>query len=280
MPLIQRPGEPELFYEVDDFTDPWANAPCLILQHGYGRSSKFWFQWVPYLCRYFKVIRPDLRGLGRSGKDFDFAAGVTAGKYVDDIRSIVRDLGDGPVHYCGESIGGILGLAFAGAYPELVRSLALVSAPVFFSEGARKDYACGYASWPEAVRKMGPEPWLKQTNTSTRFPPDMSPGFLDWYNQNVAAAGVEMLARMAEFALNTDVTPYLTKIEAPVLCLYPTGGAIANQEQQALLEKHVRKIRFLHLPTPYHMIHYIKPALCARQVLSFAAGVDGRVCDE
>ncbi len=280
MPFIQRPAKPDLFYEIDDFTDPWANAPCLILQHGYGRSSQFWFQWVPYLCRHFKVVRPDLRGLGRSGKDFDFATGLTAEEYVADIRAIVRDLDDQPVHYCGESIGGILGLAFAGCYPKLVRSLSLVSAPVFFSDGARKGFACGYASWPEAVRQMGPEQWLKQTNSSTRFPPDMPAAFLDWYNQNVAAAGVEMLAQMAEFALRTDVTPYLSKVEAPVLCLYPTGGAIANQEQKAVLEKHLRNVRFLHLPTPYHMIHYIKPALCARQVLNFASGIDGRVCDE
>ena len=208
MPFVQRPAKPDLYYEIDDFTDPWSNAPFLILQHGYGRSSQFWFQWVPYLCRYFKVVRPDLRGLGRSGKNFDFATGLNPEEYVGDIHAIVRLLGGQPVHYCGESIGGILGLAFAGAYPKLVRSLSLVSAPVFFSEGARKDYACGYASWPEAVRQMGPEPWLKQTNTSTRFPPDMPTGFLNWYNENVAAAGVEMLAQMAEFALGTDVTPY------------------------------------------------------------------------
>ena len=280
MPFVKRPAKPDLYYEIDDFTDPWSNAPFLILQHGYGRSSKFWFQWVPYLCRYFKVVRPDLRGLGRSGKDFDLARELTPEEYVADIRAIIRHLGDQPVHYCGESIGGILGLAFSGAFPQMVRSLSLVSAPVFISEGARKGYACGHASWPEAVRKMGPEPWLRETNASTRFPPDMPKGFLQWYNENVAAAGVEMLAQMAEFALSTDVTPYLSKIEAPVLCLYPTGGAIANQEQKALLEKHVRKLRFLHLPTPYHMIHYIKPALCARQVLNFAAAVDSRVCDE
>lgn len=280
MPLVQRPSKPDLYYEIDDFTDPWSNAPYLILQHGYGRSSQFWFQWVPYLCRFFKVVRPDLRGLGRSGKDFDFATGLTPEEYVADLRAIVHHLGDQPVHYCGESIGGILGIAFSATFPQLVRSLSLVSAPVFFGEGGRKSYACGYASWPEAVRQMGPEPWLKATNAAGRLPADMGGGFLDWYVQNVAAAGVEMLARMAEFALQADVTPLLSKIEAPVLCLYPTGGAVANQEQKSLIEKYVRNVRFLHLPTPYHMIHYIKPALCARQVLNFAASVDGRVCDE
>ena len=43
MPFVKRPGKPELHYALDDFTDPWRNAPCLILQHGLGRSGRFWY---------------------------------------------------------------------------------------------------------------------------------------------------------------------------------------------------------------------------------------------
>lgn len=280
MPLVTRKGKPALHYQVDDFTDPWLDAPYLILQHGYGRSSKFWYQWVPYLSRYYKVVRPDLRGLGQSGKDFDPATELTAANYVDDLRAIVADLGDRPVHYCGESIGGIVGAAFAGLFPDLIKSLTLVSAPVFFSENAKRDYACGHESWSHAVRAMGPKAWLEATNSSSRFPPDMPVGFLNWYNENVAAAGIEMLAGMADFALSGNVTPYLSKITAPTLVLYPTGGVVANNEQRKVLEDNIRDVRFLHLPTRFHMIHYIQPALCARQVLNFASAIDGRVCDE
>lgn len=280
MPVLTRKDKPALHYRVDDFTDPWADAPYLILQHGYGRSSKFWYQWVPYLSRFFKVVRPDLRGLGESGKDFDPSTELTAENYVDDLRAIVADLGDRPVHYCGESIGGIIGAVFAGMHPGLVKSLSLVSAPVFFSESAKKDYACGYESWSVAVREMGPHAWLKQTNASARFPSDMPQGFLDWYNDNVASAGVNMLAGMADFALSGNVQPFLPKIQAPTLVLYPTGGVVANNEQKKVLEDNIRDIRFVHLPTRFHMIHYIQPALCARQVLNFAALVDSRVCDE
>jgi 3-oxoadipate enol-lactonase len=280
MPLVTRKGKPALHYQVDDFTDPWLNAPYLILQHGYGRSAKFWYQWVPYLSRYYKVVRPDLRGLGQSGKDFDPATELTAANYVEDLRAIVADLGDRPVHYCGESIGGIVGAAFAGLFPDLIKSLTLVSAPVFFSENAKRDYACGHESWSHAVRAMGPKAWLEATNSSSRFPPDMPEGFLNWYNQNVAAAGIEMLAGMADFALSGNVTPYLPKITAPTLVLYPTGGVVANNEQRKVLEDNIRDVRFLHLPTRFHMIHYIQPALCARQVLNFASAIDGRVCDE
>ena len=89
-----------------------------------------------------------------------------------------------------------------------------------------------------------------------------------------------MMIRMAEIALAADVTPCLTQITAPVLNLYPTGGVISNNEQKLVLQEKIRNIRFIGLPTPFHMIHYIRPALCARQVLQFAGAVDGRICDE
>src|SRR5689334_15584701 len=66
MPLLERPNKPPIFYQLDDYTDPWKNAPAVLLQHGFGRSSQFWYSWVPYLSRYYKVLRPDLRGCGNS----------------------------------------------------------------------------------------------------------------------------------------------------------------------------------------------------------------------
>jgi len=280
MPIIHRAGKPDLHYTLDDFTDPWADAPVLLLQHGYGRNGAFWYQWVPYLSRFYKVVRPDLRGLGRSGRNFDLGRELTLDEYLGDLRAIVADLGDRPIHYCGESMGGLLGMAFAGTFPHLVRTLSLVSAPVFIGEAARKGYACGHDSWPQALRQMGALAWLRQTNASTRFPPDMPAGFIDWYTKDTAAAGVEMLIAMAEMVLEADATEFLPRIDAPVLSLYPSGGVIANDEQKNVLRSKLREVHFVHLPTTFHMIHYIKPALCAREVLAFASLADGRAASE
>ncbi|HEV8519106.1 MAG TPA: alpha/beta fold hydrolase, partial [Burkholderiales bacterium] len=68
MPYVERPHEPAISYELDDYTDPWKKAPCLLLQHGFARSSRFWYSWVPYLSRFYRVVRPDLRGLGNSSR--------------------------------------------------------------------------------------------------------------------------------------------------------------------------------------------------------------------
>src|SRR6185436_13013043 len=113
MPILKRTDKPDLFYQIDDYTDPWKDAPYLILQHGNGRSSRFWYSWVPYLSRHYKVVRPDARGLGASPADFDLERGVTVDALIGDLAAICDDLGAQSVHFCGESMGGILGLAFA-----------------------------------------------------------------------------------------------------------------------------------------------------------------------
>jgi 3-oxoadipate enol-lactonase len=274
MPLHSRAGQPDLFYEVDDFTDPWRETPTIVLQHGYCRNSAFWFQWVPHLCRNMRVIRPDLRGLGKSPRTFDMQDELSLDAYVDDISSLISSVADGPVHYCGESFGGTIGLALAARHSKLVSSLSLVSSPVFINSRAAKGYACGHASWPEAVHAMGPLAWLKDTNDSTRFPPGTSQGFLDWYSAGVAAAGADMMARFAEVALATDLSDELSWIKAPVLMLKPDGGVIADDEQGSLIAAKVKDVRFVTIPSPFHMINFNEPERCAEEVLRFATSVD------
>src|SRR5216117_536257 len=57
----------EMYYEVDDYTDPWVTEKETVwLQHGVGRSTKFWYHWVPALARHYRVVRRDMRGHGQS----------------------------------------------------------------------------------------------------------------------------------------------------------------------------------------------------------------------
>ena len=119
MPLLQRAGKPALHYVIDDFTDPWRNAPYLILQHGNGRSSQFWYRWVPYLARFYKVVRPDVRGLGGSSADFDLEHGFTLENCVGDLADIIHDLGADSVHRAGGNAAETGAHAVAGIHTRL-----------------------------------------------------------------------------------------------------------------------------------------------------------------
>ena len=276
MPTLNRPGKPGLCYEVDDYTDPWRNAPYLLLQHGYGRYSRFWYSWIPYLSRFFRVLRPDMRGFGRSRERFDPAQGFAISDLVADVIAIIDDIGADTIHYCGEAFGGTLGMQLAAQHPDRIRTLSLVAAPVFLPQKIQQNYALGEASWIDALRKHGIKKWAAATNTIARFPPHVSAAFLDWYSDELATADPETLIAFSNMCANYDMTSFLPAISAPVLGVYPRS----RPEQVALLRQHVRRFSVVELPTDNLMIYNVYPRTCAETVLFFAAQHDGTVCRE
>ena len=275
MPRIKRPGHPEIHYELDDHTDPWRNAPYVVLQHGFGRSSRFWYSWVPYLSRFYKVIRPDLRGLGQSSDKFDLQSGINLDNYLADLIAILDDVGASSTHYCGESLGGLIGIPLAARHPDLVRSLSLVSTPVFNNARAKTTLMAGFPTWREALKTLGSHGWSKAMNTSMRFPPGTDQALQDWYAAEMGKNNLEVLIAMAELASPIDVTGFLENINVPVLGLYPNSGPITSGEQEELLKSRIKDLRIVHLPTTFHTLQNIAPATCATEVLHFIAQRDG-----
>lgn len=262
-------GSVTLHVDYDDFTDPWRDAPTLLLLHGFGRSSKMWYPLVPQLARDFRVLRMDLRGLGRSSRDFDALRELTLDNYVADLLALVQHTGGGPLHLCGESIGGMVGAAFAARYPQYVRTLTLISTPAFLRPEARTLYACGYETPAAAMHALGTAEWLRRTNSGTRFPPDMPQGFLDWFNAEVANADTDVLIGMSAFILHGNIEPLLPSIQAPTLLIYPQAGKTASEDQCAIFLAKIPDVRVQRLPTSFHMVHLILPRECCDAIRGF-----------
>jgi 3-oxoadipate enol-lactonase len=280
MPYVERPNKPTLHYELDDYTDPWKQAPVILLQHGFARNARFWYSWVPYLSRFYRIVRPDLRGLGKSSAKFNFDTELNLDAYLTDIDAIIEHVGADSVHYCGESLGGILGMTFAAEFPHRVRTLSLVSAPVYISDKANKNATYGYSTRIEAFRKMGSRGWAEASNAGRRFPEDGDQGMMRWTVDEMGKGDVDLLIAGQRFVLDFSAVPYLPRIKAPVLGLYPHSGPIADNEQLELLKSTVPDVRITHINSSYHMIQMLEPAACAREVLHFAARYDGISCHE
>src|ERR1035437_204092 len=279
MPETQAGDGIALHYDLHDYTDPWKKAPVLILQHGFGRSARFWYNIIPYLSRFYRVVCPDLRGLGQSSRGFDLATGITVDNYVSDLLHIADAVGADNFHYAGESLGGILGIALSARHPDRVRTLSLLAAPLSISPWTQKTFAFDYPTWQDALHCMGSKAWGSAVNTATRFPPDTDPGLLDWYSAEMGKSDVEVMIAMSRLAATVDVTPILTQVRAPVLGLYPKGGRVTS-EQEAALKAGLADFCLVHLPIAYHMIWTLAPATCADHILHFMALHDGVVCRE
>lgn len=275
MPMIARSGRPTLHVAIHDHTDPWRDAPWLVLQHGYGRSGIFWRSWIPYLSRFYRVACQDLRGLGQSPLDFDPHQGIHIDGFLEDLVAVMDHLGGAaPVHYCGESLGGILGIVMGATIPERLRSLTLLAAPVTIPRATQEAFACGHDSWQDALRIMGSKGWSEAVNVATRFPPEADPALVRWYAEEMGKSDVEVLIALSRVAARVDVSSYLPQVKVPTLGLYPTAGVVTGHEE-AQIRASIPGIRVINLPTRFHAIQVLMPGACATSLLHFCGEVDG-----
>lgn len=280
MPFLKVSSSLDIHYELDDFTDPWRDAPILILQHGNGRSARFWQRWVPYLARHYKIVRPDMRGLGQSRGTVDLETDFSPDLLVEDLTKLIAALGCGPVHFCGESMGGILGIILAARHPELVRSLTLVATPVFIEEGMKTKYSLGHGSRTEAMEKMGIHAWVAETTRGTRLPEAEEPDLFKWYVEEFSKGSPGVQVAMSRVVNEANVADLLPLVSVPVLGLYPTSGQITSADQERILKQGLRSLELEHLPTSYHMIQLLYPAACTSRVLAFCGKIDGYVATD
>ena len=104
------------------FTDV-GKGPALLLVHGFPLSRGTWSKQVHAFRSDHRVIAPDLRGLGESEAT---DGSVPMARYAEDLFELVQHLGLDRVILVGHSMGGYVAMAFAKAYPQVLRGLVLV----------------------------------------------------------------------------------------------------------------------------------------------------------
>jgi 3-oxoadipate enol-lactonase len=96
---------------------------AVVLIHGFLLDHTIWDGVVPRVAARARVLRPDVRGLGKSS--------VTPGPYLmeslaADVAALLDAEGIGRATLVGHSLGGYIALAFFRMYRERVAGLALV----------------------------------------------------------------------------------------------------------------------------------------------------------
>ncbi|MDO9433963.1 alpha/beta fold hydrolase [Hydrogenophaga sp.] len=273
MPLLHV-GDAELFFHDDDFADPWEPHDAVMLQHGLGRSGKMWYGWVPHLSRDFRVLRMDLRGAGESpdpGKDIAF----TLESVLADFVRMLDALNIEKVHYVGESLGSMLGVAFANAYPERVKSLTLVAAITRVRHDKTITVnSVGYPSWPEAVEALGMKEWWLRSRAAThQLTGDAAKD--NWFAEQCGRTPVHVAHALLRFAPAFSVESMLRNVAVPTLLLTPGGSTASDPEEQDMILKTIPDARQIQYPDAWHIDCYLRPDQFARDTLGFLRGVSG-----
>ena len=118
---------PALDIDVDKFNcrvDGPADAPVLVLSNSLGTSLPMWDAQMPALAERFRVLRYDTRGHG--------ASPVTPGPYTigelgRDVLMLLDALKIRRAHFCGLSMGGMIGMWLGAHAPDRIGRIVLAN---------------------------------------------------------------------------------------------------------------------------------------------------------
>jgi len=110
-----------LYYED---TGPGSTGETIAFSHGLLWGTELFAAQIAALRARYRCIAWDHRGQGRSGADHRVCIGMEL--VWQDATQLLDKLAGGPVHFCGLSMGGFVGMRMAARRRDLVRSLILL----------------------------------------------------------------------------------------------------------------------------------------------------------
>jgi pimeloyl-ACP methyl ester carboxylesterase len=201
-------------------------AEPVILIHGLGNpGARDWAQVIPALAAGYDVYALDLPGFGASDKGNHL---YSPANYVRVLDALFAGRLKRPANVVGHSMGGVIALAYAIAYPDRVRRLIVADAAGVLHRSVYGEFL-GRAM---AERKVGAEnPWFEMlarliTVQAENLPPK---GALSIESPQVR----QRLLRgdpktIAAFALaEHDLSRGLRAIRAPTLIIWSSDDKVA-----------------------------------------------------
>jgi pimeloyl-ACP methyl ester esterase len=249
-------------------------GPALLAVHGWSRSSADLGPLAERLAGH-RVVRPDLRGHGRSAP-----GPFTLPALADDLAALAAEEVPGGVLLLGWSLGAQVVLAALLAHPALrarARGLVLLGATPRFTEGD---------GWPHgqparAVEGLALRVRRAPAKALARFLDDcFAEGELDEAGRAgleplraaptpdpaTALAGLEVLA-------TADLRGGLPALTLPALVLHGEADAIVPVGAGRALAAALPRARLVTFPGLGHAPHLSRPDLVAGAVADFARGL-------
>ncbi len=187
MPIIETGGA-KLHYQIEGAS----GAPVLVLSNSLGTELGMWAPQVPRLLEHFRVLRHDARGHGGSQ--------VAPGPYSiaqlgADVIGLLDHLHIERAHFCGLSMGGMIGMWLGAHHPERIERLVLCNT---------------------AARIPPPEAWNARIELVNRegMAPIASAVVERWFTQDFAARAPQQVETVRQMLLHTAPAGYVANCAA------------------------------------------------------------------
>jgi len=161
-------------------------APALMLSNSLGTNIHMWDDQLGEWSKHFRVIRYDRRGHGQSGAP---KGPYSMERFGRDVLSVLDALGIEKTHWCGLSMGGMVGQWLGANAPSRIGKLVLSNTNSYYADKTL---------WDDRIRFLESNPLEKLVD----------PNMERWFTADFRAKAPQAIARMKEIFLTTDKNGY------------------------------------------------------------------------
>jgi 3-oxoadipate enol-lactonase len=239
-----------------------ASAPALVLCHSLGADRSMWEPQVEALRPLYRVLRVDLRAHGASpAPEGPYSIEQIAG----DVLRAADAAGLRRFHYCGISIGGMVGLLLAARHPERISALVAANTAAKIGTEERWQERC------RAVQSLGMA-GICDAVVPRWFAPDFASRADGWIERMkrvfVATHADGYLACCAALAA-ADLTKEVSSIAAPALIIGGEHDASTPVADAEALRAAIRGARLVVLEGAAHLSNIDRSEAFTAEVLDF-----------
>ncbi len=236
-------------------------APALMLSNSLGTNLHMWDDQAGEWSRHFRVIRYDRRGHGGS----DAPAGPYSMERLGrDVLSILDKLGINKTHWCGLSMGGMVGQWLGANAAERIGKLVLSNTNFYYEDKK---------PWDDRIRFLRDNPIDKLTE----------PSMERWFTAGFRAAAPQTIARMKEIFLTSNKSGYIAcceairdmdfrasnpSIKAPTLVIVGAQDHATPPAQGEAIARQIKGARLVSIDAA-HIANVEQPAAYTKAVLDF-----------
>lgn len=259
MPAVQL-ADGEFFYSLEGPVD----APVLVLSNSLGTDLQMWDAQMAAFAERFRVLRYDTRGHGQSL--------VTEGPYSieqngRDVLALLDALDIAKAHFCGLSMGGLIGQWLAINAPQRIQRLVLcntaakIGSPEVWNPRIDTVLRDGQASMLA----------LRDASIARWFTPEFAqaqPALVEPVVGMLAATSPQGYAANCAAVRDADFREQVANIKAPTLIVCGTADAVTTPEHGRFIQERIRGAELVEFHAA-HLSNVEAGELFTRRVLDF-----------
>jgi pimeloyl-ACP methyl ester carboxylesterase len=219
-------------------------GPAVLLLHGFPDSARLWRHQIPTLLDAgFRVVAPDLRGFGDSGKPQEIEA-YGFGHLIADALAILDDAGVEKAHVVGHDWGAAVAWALALLAPQRVERLVALSVghPAAFAvrglDQRRLSWYMLLFQFEEAEALLRKDDWALFREWAASHP-DIEDAIAGFERPGALTAALNWYRASLHPRSELEPAGQLPPVQADTLGVFSTGDDFLVEAQMSESARHI-----------------------------------------